>query len=185
MHGLLKKTGAAAVAATIAAVVWTAPGAAAPNAGGAADPLSDSIRSMYAAVKANVTQSAANMPEEHYAFQPTADVRTFGQQIGHLAFAAYHICAGMKGEASPETRDLEALTKKAHLVAAIDAAFAYCDGAYASLTDAGLADPVNFFGQQQVRHYPATYHLVHANDHYGNIVTYMRMKGIVPPSSAR
>jgi len=148
------------------------------------DPVSASIRAQYGPVKANIIASAEQMPAEDYDFQPTPEVRTFGQLIGHLAFAQFSICSGLVGEASPRPGNLEAqLTTKAELVEAITEAFKFCDSAYADATDATLGDEVAFFGSTSVRHYPLTYALVHANEHYGNIVTYMRLKGMVPPSS--
>ena len=101
-----------------------------------------------------------------------------------MAFAQFNICAGLTGEANPHPGNLEELlTTKVELVAAITEAFAFCDGAYEAATDATLGDPVQFFGSQSVRHFPMTYALVHANQHNGNIVTYMRLKGLDPPSS--
>ena len=149
-----------------------------------ADPVSASIRAQYAPVRANIVASAEQMPEADYDFQPTPEVRTFGQLIAHLAFAQFNICAGLVGEANPRPGNLEQqLSTKAELVEAITEAFEFCDPAYAGATDATLGEAVAFFGSESVRHYPLTYGLVHANEHYGNIVTYMRIKGMVPPSS--
>ena len=148
------------------------------------DPVSASIRGQYAPVRANIVGAAEQMPEEHYTFRPTADVRSFGELVAHIAFAQFNICAALRGEANPRPGNLEqSLNTKAELVDAITEAFAFCDDAYESATDATLGDPVQFFGSESVRHYPLTYALVHANEHYGNIVTYMRLKGLVPPSS--
>lgn len=150
----------------------------------AADPVSNSIRSQYGPVKANLVAAAEQMPEDHYGFRPTAEVRSFGELVGHIAFAQFNICAALRGETNPRPGNLEVtLTTKAELVEAITAAFALCDTAYEDATDASLGDAVQFFGSESVRHFPLTYALVHANEHYGNIVTYMRIKGLVPPSS--
>lgn len=160
--------------------------AAIPAVGAAqsANPVSASIRAQYGPVKTNIVAAAQQMPEEHYGFQPTPEVRTFGQLIGHVAFAQFNICAGLLGEANPRPGNLEEqLTTKPDLVEAITQAFEFCDAAYAGATDATLGDAVSFFGSPSVRHYPLTYALVHADHHYGNIVTYMRLKGLVPPSS--
>ena len=149
-----------------------------------ADPVASSIRAQYGPVKNNIVAAAEQMPEELYGFQPTEDVRTFGQLIGHVAFAQFNICSGLVGQDNPYPGNPEEqLTTKAELVAVIKQAFAFCDPAYAGATDATLGDAVSFFGQTAVRHYPLTYALVHANEHYGNIVTYMRINGLVPPSS--
>jgi len=151
---------------------------------GAADPVSQSIRQQYQPVKNNIVAAAQQMPEEKYEFRPTDDVRSFGELIGHLAFAQFNICSGLVGQPNPQPGNLEkTLHTKAELVQAIEAAFSFCDAAYASVTDASLADEVSFFGNTAVRHYPMTFALVHANEHYGNLVTYMRLNGMVPPSS--
>jgi uncharacterized damage-inducible protein DinB len=151
-----------------------------------ADPVSESIRAQYELVKTNVVASAQQMPEDLYGFQATEEVRTFGELIGHLAFAQFNICAGLRGEANPRADEgnlEQTLHSKADLVRAIEEAFAFCDPAYAEATDASMGDQVQFFGNQAVRHYPMTFALVHAYEHYGNIVTYMRLNDMVPPSS--
>ena len=148
------------------------------------DPVSASIRFQYAPVKRNIVAAAEQMPESLYAYRPTEEVRSFGQLIGHLAFAQFTICAGLRGEDSPRPGNLEEqLSTKAELVAAITEAFAYCDGVYERATDASMGEEVQFFGSTAVRHYPLMFALLHANEHYGNIVTYMRLNGMVPPSS--
>ena len=150
----------------------------------AANPVSESLRVMYGPVKQNIVAAAQQMPEELYDFRPTEDVRSFGELIGHIAFAQFNICSGLLGQENPRTGNLEeTLGTKSELVAAIEEAFAFCDPAYADARDDRLGDAVPFFGQQAVRHFPLSYGLVHANEHYGNIVTYMRLNGLVPPSS--
>jgi len=149
-----------------------------------ANPVSESLRAMYGPVKQNIVAAAQQMPEDLYDFRPTEEVRSFGELIGHIAFAQFNICSGLLGQDSPRSGNLEqTLKSKAELVSAIEDAFQFCDPAYASARDADLGDAVSFFGQQSVRHYPLSYGLVHANEHYGNIVTYMRLNGLVPPSS--
>jgi len=150
----------------------------------AANPVSQSIRAQYQPVKNNIVAAAHQVPEELYSFRPTEDVRSFGELIGHLAFAQFNICSGLLDQPSPRPGNREqTLSTKADLVAAIEEAFAFCDEAYATATDASLADEVSFFGGRSIRHYPLTFALVHANEHYGNIVTYMRLNDMVPPSS--
>jgi uncharacterized damage-inducible protein DinB len=133
--------------------------------------------------KTNVIKAAEKMPEEHYGFQPTPDVRTFGQLIGHVADAGYMFCAPVLG-ATPERKGIEkGKTTKADLVAALKESFAYCDKAYDEMTDAKAASKVKFFGSERTALNVLDFNVVHDYEHYGNLVTYMRMKGIVPPSS--
>lgn len=149
-----------------------------------ADPVSASVREQYALIKRTLIAAAQAMPEQHYGFQATPEVRTYAQLVGHVANAQFTICSGLRGEANPAGADIEkTMTSKADLVGAITRAFEYCDQPYASVSDTQLAQPVNFFGGQKARHFAMTFALMHAYEHYGNMVTYMRLKGIVPPTS--
>ena len=168
----------------LAAALLAAPAAAAAQDSG--DPLVGSTRTLYESVKRNVTAAAEQMPEEHYGFRPTDEVRTFGQLIGHIANAHYSFCSTALGEQSPLRENLEQTkTTKDAIVAALKDSFTYCDRAYTTLTDAQAAQMTKVFGADQPRLYALTFNVAHDNEHYGNIVTYMRMKGMVPPSSQR
>ena len=149
----------------------------------AADPLSAGIKGMYNSIKNNVIKSAEKMPEENYAFQPTPEVRTFGRLVGHVADAQYLFCSVVTGEKNPAPGIEKGKTSKADLVAALKDAFAYCDKAYDGMTDAHAAEIVKFFGREQAKLVVLAFNNAHNDEHYGNIVTYMRMKGLVPPSS--
>lgn len=156
----------------------------ATDAAAAADPVVASVRPLYDQVKAYVVSAAEDMPEENYAFRPTPEVRSFGELIGHIANAQYTFCSAALGEESPSTEDIEETrTTKAELVEAVRAAFDYCDGAYAEVTDAAALETVSFFGGERTRLSILVFNATHDNLHYGNIVTYMRMNGLVPPSS--
>jgi uncharacterized damage-inducible protein DinB len=155
----------------------------------AQNPVSDSVRSSWNGVKRNIKESAELMPEEHYNFKPTADVRSFGEILAHVAGASYVFCASAKNEKSPfeeEAFEKTARTKAA-IVKATNDAIAYCDGAFAALTDANAGGMVHAaFGTNQVTRINSLLgHIGHDNEHYGNLVTYFRLKGLVPPSSRR
>ena len=124
------------------------------------------------------------MSEADYAFRPVETVRTFGQIIGHVAGSQRMICAAALGEAVPAEDAVEkAATTKAALVAALKESNDYCARAYAQ-SDAAAAAPASpLFGQTGSRMGALALNAVHDGEHYGNIVTYMRMKGMVPPSS--
>lgn len=149
-------------------------------------PLSAStgIKNLYGTVRGYITAAAEAMPEEHYAFKPTPDVRSFGELLGHIANANYNFCAAPKKTASPNKSNIEkTATTKAAIVAAVKESFAFCDSAY-EIADAGLTEMIKM-GQREVgAAYPLTFNVAHNFEHYGNIVTYMRLKGLVPPSSA-
>ncbi len=147
--------------------------------------LADALAQMHTGVSRNVVEAAEKMPEAEFAFQPTKDVRTFGGFVGHVANAAYSYCSRAKGEGNPNKEDFEKTPGKAALVAAIKAATAYCDGVYKSQSDASLGALVAVGQNQQPRGQLLIQNVSHSNEHYGNLVTYMRLKGLVPPSTER
>src|SRR5262249_59368907 len=125
--------------------------------------------------------SAEAMPDAGYAFKPADSVRTFGQLIGHLANEHYMICSAAKGEANPHEKvDYEKTTAKADLVKALKDSNAYCDAAYAITDEAKLTTPPP--NRRDTPFSGLLMNVTHDSEHYGNLVTYLRMKGIVPPS---
>lgn len=151
----------------------------------AQEPISGGQQFLYNMVKNNLIKAADKMPEEHYAFKPTTDVRSFGQLIGHVADAQYLFCSPVLGKPNPAPGVEKNKTSKADLVQALKDAFAYCDAAYNGLTDAQAVEMVKFFGRDQSKATVLSFNTVHNNEHYGNVVTYMRLKGLIPPSSER
>lgn len=141
------------------------------------------ITSIYEVVKGYLTKAAEQTAEEHYAFKPTADVRSLGQLFGHVANANYMICSIAAGEKSPATSNAEQLTAKADIQKALAASFAYCDSAWTKIDGAKGAEPVDLFGMKHTRASALALNAAHDWEHYGNIVTYLRLKGLVPPSS--
>ena len=150
-----------------------------------ADPLVSSTRVLYDQVKDFITRSAEQVPEADYSFRPTESVRTFGQLIGHVANAHYMFCSTILGEQNPSQQNIEQTrTTKAELVAALAASFEYCDRAY-RISDAQGGEIVNVFGNQRPKLFALNFNVAHDMEHYGNIVTYMRIRGMTPPSSQR
>ena len=141
----------------------------------------EGVRNLYNTVKGYIAKSAEQMPEEHFAFKPTPDVRSFGQLLGHITDAHYLFCSAVLGETAPAS-DAEKITGKAQLREALQKSIAYCDRAY-QIADAASAQAVDFFGQSQTKLVVLAFNMGHDFEHYGNIVTYMRLKGLVPPSS--
>ncbi len=156
----------------------------APAAPGA-NPLSAGAKRTYEAVKGYITRAAEKMPEEQYSFKPTPEVRSFGQLLGHVADAQYGFCGAVAGEKAPAPAGgvEKTMTTKADLQKALADAFAYCDKAHAGMTDAAGAATVKFFGSEMAKLSILEFNTHHDFEHYGNIVTYLRIKGIVPPSS--
>jgi uncharacterized damage-inducible protein DinB len=147
-------------------------------------PLSAEVKRDYQAIRDFFVRAAEEMPDSAYGFKPSPDVRNFGQQVAHVADDQYNLCAPAKGEVRQAAyTDIEnRLSKKTDLVPALKAAFAYCDGAYDALTDATGATMVTF-GKGRTRFGMLNWNLWHTWEHYGNIVVYLRMNGLVPPSS--
>ena len=157
-----------------------------------ANPLTGGARLHYGIIKGYVTRAAAKMPEDNYPFRPTPEVRSFAQLIGHLADANYRLCSVMAGQDPPMDAGIERdKHTKIDLIKALDESFAYCDKQYAAMTDAAGTPMVKFDAGgegsrvpiQMPRFTVLAFHTAHAFEHYGNIVTYMRLKGLVPPSS--
>jgi uncharacterized damage-inducible protein DinB len=149
----------------------------------AQNPLSTETKGMYESIRNNITRSADKMPEENFAFKPVPEVRSFAQLIGHIADAQYLFCSAVKGEKNPALGIEKTKSSKADLVSALKEAFAYCDAAYTAMTDQSAMEMVKFFGRERSKLNVLNFNSSHNNEHYGNIVTYMRIKGLVPPSS--
>lgn len=132
-----------------------------------------------------ITTVAEELPESTYAYKPTPDVRSFGQMIGHVAGAQHMFCAAATGDAARQEDDIEkSKTAKADLVAALKASTEYCKKAYAQ-SDKAAQGKIKLFGQDRTRLFALGLNATHDAEHYGNLVTYMRMRGMVPPSSRR
>ena len=144
------------------------------------------LKSLYQNVRGWIIASAEKMPEEQYSFKPTPDVRSFGELIGHVANTQYNFCAPARKIESPNKTNIEkSATTKAALVAAVKEAFAFCDPAYEMSADSAMSEEVKFGARTVASGYSLTFNVAHNFEHYGNMVTYMRLKGLVPPSSER
>jgi uncharacterized damage-inducible protein DinB len=141
----------------------------------------------WAGAKRNIVESAAQLPEADYSFKPVDTVRTFGQILAHVADSNYFYCARSKGEPPPVPDGTleKAATTKAAIVKALDESVAYCDAAYAALTPTSVAETVKAGNNQIPRVMPLFSNVSHNVEHYGNLVTYFRMKKMVPPSTKR
>jgi uncharacterized damage-inducible protein DinB len=149
-----------------------------------ANPITASERGLYALLSGNAVKAAEKMPEENYSFRPTSDVRSFGQLVGHVADANYNFCALAVGDPNPAKNIEKTKTTKADLVAAIKDSVAYCNKAFDGMTDAKGSDLVSLFGKYHLARLTVfSLNTAHTDEHYGNMVTYMRLKGLVPPSS--
>jgi uncharacterized damage-inducible protein DinB len=155
--------------------------------GTAQNPVSDALRDQWNSVKGNYQKSAEQMPEDNYGFKPTDKVRSFGEILAHVAGANYVICADSKGEKSPFAEDYfeKGAKTKADIVKAVNDSVAYCDAVFAAATDANLGEMVTPPSAKKPRARASwlVLNIGHVNEHYGNLVTYFRLKDMVPPSS--
>ena len=196
-------------------VIAQSPAAQAPAASAQppVDPVATALKNGFDGISRNVAESAVKMPEENLAFKPTPEVRSFGEILGHVANSHYAYCSRVKGEKNPNAQDLEKVTAKADLVKAVNDSIDYCKAVYASMTDAKIVQPVTPATTAPAPSAPAglrvdgapaaqaqkppapprpvvpfnvlNQNLTHDWEHYGNLVTYLRLKGLVPPSTER
>lgn len=148
------------------------------------DPLIDSFVDASGYVTAMFMQAAEQMSEEDYSFKPTPEVRSFGQILAHVADSNYVFCSRAKGEAPP-AGDIETTkTTKAEIQKALSESLAYCDGVLAGMTDERANATAEFMGKARPVLAILMFRAHHSLLHYGNVITYMRLRGKVPPSTA-
>jgi uncharacterized damage-inducible protein DinB len=166
------------------ALALTAPGALTLSAQGPdLKTLSGGAQALHAQTKRAIVAAAEKMKAEDYGFAPTDGVRTFGQLVGHVADAQYTFCSAASGAENPAPGIEKSKTSKDDLVAALKEGMAYCDKVYSATTDTNVAEIVKFFGGERTRLNVLSFNTTHNYEHYGNMVTYMRIKGVVPPTS--
>jgi uncharacterized damage-inducible protein DinB len=159
--------------------------------GGIGEALSPSmaagVKNMHATIRRNLAEAAEAMPADEYSFKPTPQVRSFGEVVGHVAAANFFFCSQARGERPPSNENYEKATGKAALVKALQDSLAYCDETYSATSDANFNQLVKIPGPngQAGRGAVLIFNTTHNNEHYGNIIVYMRLKGHVPPSTAR
>ena len=153
------------------------------------NPLSAEVKWSYGSIKNNLLKLAEKMPAEDYTFRPTPEVETFGRRVAHIADANMSVCSGLNGDR--KRLGAASKTTKEELVAALKESFAYCDTVFDALTDRTAQEMVSSrlggpFPPDPMRSRLATlYNLVrHSNEMYGYMAVYLRLKGIVPPTSA-
>jgi len=149
-----------------------------------------SVNNMHLTIRRNLIEAAGAMPAADYSFKPTPQVRSFAELLGHVAFANYYFCSMAKGEPIPTTVNFErTVTDKPGVVKALGDALTYCDGVFKETTDANANQLVKIAGPggsgQSTRALVLMFNTTHNNEHYGNVILYLRLKGIVPPSTAR
>jgi uncharacterized damage-inducible protein DinB len=175
-------------------VGWLAAPAAAQTSDAGADAvlspsMAASLKAMHQMIRRNLVEAAAAMPAEEYAFKPTPQVRSFAELVGHVINGNSFFCSQARGDKPSFGGDYSKTTDKATLVKALNDVLASCDATYDGTTDANVNQAVGVQGRGSSK--PTTRGLVlmfnttHNNEHYGNLVVYLRLKNVVPPSTAR
>ena len=143
-------------------------------------------QAIYSGTKGNILKSVDKISDELWAWRPTPDVRTFGEMFAHIADGQYEFC-GPVAEGKIVDKGIEKAKKsKAEIVADLKAGFAYCDAAYGKVTAANAAEMLPFFSNRPMARISIMdFNAAHNMEHYGNLVTYMRLNKIVPPSSQK
>ena len=149
----------------------------------AADIYTTEAKAAYDTIKTNLLKSAEKMPEEGYSFRPTKEERTFAELVAHIADAQKRICSASTGTMKqfPPTTSIV----KSELIAALQASNEECDGDFAALTAENASSMVKFGKAERSRLSTMIYNTTHDNESYGTVVVYLRLKGIVPPSSEK
>lgn len=145
------------------------------------NPFSDDARQTYALIKDSLLRAAEKMPADAYSFRTVPPVRTYGEMIAHVADAQIRMCGVVKGE-SP-TASASSKTTKADLVIALKASFDYCDPVYAAMTDSAGAAKIRWARWDMSKLGLLNWNISHDNEMYGIIGAFLRLKGLVPPST--
>jgi uncharacterized damage-inducible protein DinB len=149
-----------------------------------ANPMTANAKIQFGALSGFVVRSAEKVPEDLYSFRATPEVRSMAELFGHVADAMFAMCSTAVSAKPPRTGIEKAVTKKAELVAALKEAVSYCNTVYDGMTDQkGSSETVPFYFGPTPRLSVLYFVVTHTYEHYGNLVTYMRLKNIVPPSS--
>jgi uncharacterized damage-inducible protein DinB len=140
----------------------------------------------YQNVQENLAKAAEKMPEEHYGFKPTPEVKPFGQHVAHIALSQYGLCSRLKGEPNPKKDEKEETTRsKADAVALLKGSTAYCEPFVTGLTDASATELMPMGEDKVAKGLVPMALIAHGNEVYGTMAVYLRLKGIVPPSTEK
>lgn len=148
-----------------------------------ANPLTANVKIQLGALTGFVIRSAEKVPEDLYSFRATPEVRSMGQLFGHISDALFSMCSTAAGSKPPRSGIEKAVTAKPALVAALKEGVSYCNTVIDGMTDQKGTETVPFYFGPTPRLSVLYFAVTHTYEHYGNLVTYMRLKNIVPPSS--
>jgi uncharacterized damage-inducible protein DinB len=164
----------------VAAVLLSAPS---PLFAQGANPLTANAKVQFGALTGLVVRSAEKVPDDLYSFRATPEVRSMAELFGHVADALFSMCSTAAGAKPPRSGIEKSVTGKPALVAALKEGIAYCNTVFDGMTDQKGTETVPFYFGPSPRLSVLYFTVTHTYEHYGNLVTYMRLKNIVPPSS--
>lgn len=170
----------AALSAPLCAQMAHGPTAPAPYAGPAAE-----VTGSYSRLKVNVIKAAEKMPAEDYQFKGTPDIRTYARVVNHVTEAQSHTCSTLGGTKFDAAMVPSDTADKATIVAALKASYDLCDKAYATLTDANITEAIQSGPSKRSRIAMAWGNISHDNEQYAILSLYLRLKGLVPPTSEK
>ena len=151
------------------------------------NPITQGSKQFFDRAKGYLLPAVQKVPETEYAFRAAPEERSFARLVGHLADANYFLCSTAAGEKTPAGGFENRKATKAELLKAVTDVFSYCDKVFSSMTDAEGARTVQFTTPIRPESMPKLsvleYNNVHNFEHYGNLTVYMRLRGVVPPSS--
>ena len=140
----------------------------------------------YAGLKTDILKAADKMPAESYSYKPTPEIRSFARVVNHVSEAQFRFCGALNGTGMSAQPSVPADTAdKATIVQALQASFAECDKAFAAATDANLAEPFTAGPMKRSRNGLLWGTVSHDNEQYATLALYLRLKGLVPPSSEK
>jgi uncharacterized damage-inducible protein DinB len=143
------------------------------------------VQAAYNRLKPNVLKAAEKMPDADFQYKPTADIRTFARILNHVTEAQFHVCSALNGTTFDPKAVPSDTADKATVLAGLKASFAACDTAYAALTDATLTETLTLGPVKRSRIGLAWGNVSHDNEQYAELSTYLRLKGLVPPTAEK
>lgn len=170
----------------LVATVFLVTGACAAQAPATAMPgPAGEVQAAYNRVKPNLLKAAEKMPEADFQYRPTADIRTFARIVNHVTEAQFHTCSALNGTTFDPKSVPSDTADKATVLAGLKASFAACDQAYGALTDASITEMLTLGQAKSSRIGMAWGNVSHDNEQYAELATYLRLKGLAPPTAEK
>jgi uncharacterized damage-inducible protein DinB len=150
----------------------------------AADDIVGPLRTQWGDTRNLLVNLADIIPEAKYDYRPVPAIRSFRENLTHLVFENFNFMSVVAGDPAPDRAKIEAMKSREEIMKALRESYAYGERTLANLTDEKAVEKISFRGQSIVRWYPVLYNIQDSMDHYGNLVIYVRLNGLVPPRTA-